>query len=51
MTYANNDVYDGNWTFGKRNGDGKMQSESGLYEGQWVNDFRHGYGTHGILIL
>ncbi len=45
MTYANGDVYVGEWTNDFRHGKGKHTLVSGeVYDGQWVNNFRHGKG-------
>lgn len=39
VTYANGDVYKGEWKDGKRNGQGKMTYAHGyyVYEGEWKN--------------
>jgi len=43
MTYKNNNIYEGEWKFNKRNGLGFLQVKEGnkykiLFDGQWVNN-------------
>ena len=39
FTYANKDVYEGNFKDGKANGQGNLKSSSGdVYDGNWVDD-------------
>jgi hypothetical protein len=46
VTYPNNDVFDGNFVDGLRDGEGVYTSADGhRYEGSWKNDKRHGPGT------
>ena len=46
MKWANNDVYNGEWHFGKRNGSGTMTYSDGTkYTGKWYKDRRHGNGS------
>jgi hypothetical protein len=45
MTYENQDVYEGYWKNGKRNGLGKFESTGGyFYEGNWENGLKKGEG-------
>lgn len=37
-------IYDGEWKFDRRYGDGKAYYENGVYEGQWKDDNRDGLG-------
>lgn len=37
-------IYDGQWVFNKRHGDGTAYYENGIYEGQWIDDRREGLG-------
>ena len=42
---TNGAIYDGNWTKGKRNGEGTMKWLSGEeYKGEWKDEKRNGYG-------
>ena len=42
MTYANGDIYEGEWTWDGRNGQGTMTYANGdIYEGEWSFDDRH----------
>jgi len=46
MKWNNDDVYDGNWKYGKMSGQGKMTWYNGVrYTGNWRNDKRNGFGT------
>ena len=46
MTYPNNEVYEGNFKLGIREGNGTFTYKNGdIYEGNWVNDLRSGNGT------
>ena len=46
MKWANNDVYNGEWHFGKRNGSGTMKYSDGTkYTGEWKNNKKHGNGS------
>lgn len=38
-------IYDGEWSEGKRHGDGIAYYKSGCYEGQWQDNRRNGVGT------
>jgi hypothetical protein len=45
MTFANGDVYEGQWQADKKHGQGKMTLASGnVYEGQWEAGKRHSQG-------
>ena len=45
MNYENQDVYEGYWKNGKRNGLGKFESTGGyFYEGNWENGLKKGEG-------
>jgi hypothetical protein len=45
-TYANGDVYDGEWRGGRRHGNGMYTYRSGnVYFGAWEDDHRNGYGV------
>ena len=45
MTHANGDIYFGEWTDGKANGQGVFVDTKGsMYDGEWRNDQQHGYG-------
>jgi hypothetical protein len=49
--WANGDTYEGNYKFGKCSGFGKRVWANGpnsgdSYEGEWLNDFRHGKGVY-----
>lgn len=37
-------IYDGDWEFDKRHGDGTAYYENGSYEGEWKDDCREGLG-------
>jgi hypothetical protein len=46
MKWTNNDVYNGEWHFGKRNGSGTMKYHNETkYTGKWKNNKKHGYGS------
>lgn len=46
MKWTNNDVYNGEWHFGKRNGSGTMKYNDGTkYTGEWKNNKKHGNGS------
>lgn len=46
-TYANGDVYDGQWERDERCGQGTMTYSNGdVFVGAWMHDQRHGYGIH-----
>ena len=46
MTYANGNVYDGQWLKDKKDGKGTMTYANGdIYDGQWLNDKKEGKGT------
>ena len=43
--YANGDIYEGKWAYGKRHGEGKYTYENGdIYDGDWTSDMRYGKG-------
>ena len=45
MTFANGDVYDGEWKDSKRHGKGKMTSAVGdVYDGKWKDNKKYGKG-------
>ncbi|OQR81382.1 hypothetical protein THRCLA_11784 [Thraustotheca clavata] len=46
-TYANGDIYDGNFFHGKRHGHGRytVYGTGYIYDGEWNMDARHGNGT------
>lgn len=47
MIYANEDIYEGQWHEGKRNGYGVLTKRNGdHFEGHWVNDKREGQGSY-----
>lgn len=37
-------IYDGEWKFDKKDGDGTAYYENGFYEGQWTHGCRNGLG-------
>lgn len=44
--YSGNEQYEGQWVYGKREGDGRFTYADGaVYDGQWVDDRIHGQGT------
>eukprot|EP00808_Paulinella_micropora_P002615 g83051.t1 len=46
-TYANGDVYEGEWQAGKMHGTGKYTFASGdVYEGEWQANQKHGKGKY-----
>ena len=46
MTYANRDVYDGEWLASNRTGQGKMTyANRDVYQGGWLAGNKHGEGT------
>jgi hypothetical protein len=45
FTYANGDVYDGDWVHGKKHGYGTYsRSDGSIYEGEYHRDRKHGQG-------
>jgi hypothetical protein len=45
-TYANGDVYEGEWEHGEQNGQGTMRYANGdVYEGEWEHGEQNGQGT------
>jgi len=47
MIYANEDIYEGQWHEGKRNGYGVLTKRNGdHFEGHWVNGQREGQGSY-----
>lgn len=47
MIYANEDIYEGQWHEGKRNGYGVLTKRNGdHFEGHWVNGLREGQGSY-----
>ena len=47
MIYANENIYEGQWHEGKRNGYGVLTKRNGdHFEGHWVNDQREGQGSY-----
>ena len=47
MIYANENIYEGQWHQGKRNGYGVLTKRNGdHFEGHWVNDQREGQGSY-----
>ena len=45
ITYANGDVYIGNYS-GKKHGEGTLTYiDGGIYEGSWIDNKKHGQGT------
>lgn len=45
MTWVNGDVYDGNWVYDKKEGQGKLTFNNGdFYDGDWKDDQFHGQG-------
>lgn len=44
VTYGDGSQYMGQIVDGKRHGQGKWESKSGMYEGQWQADVQHGKG-------
>ena len=45
MTYANGNIYEGEWLNGRANGKGKMIYANGdKYEGEWLNGQANGIG-------
>jgi hypothetical protein len=47
MIYANENIYEGQWHEGKRNGYGVLTKRNGdHFEGHWVNDLREGQGSY-----
>ena len=47
MTYANGDIYQGDWLDGKAHGNGVFVNKgaASMYEGQWEQDKQHGQGV------
>jgi len=45
MRCKDGQMYTGQWQNGKRNGQGTLFFENGVFEGQWVDDYAHGVGT------
>lgn len=47
MIYENENIYEGQWHEGKRNGYGVLTKRNGdHFEGHWVNDMREGQGSY-----
>ena len=47
MTYANQDIYEGEWQDNCKDGKGVMKYHNGdAYEGEFSNDKMHGKGTY-----
>ena len=47
LTYANKDIYDGQWTDFFQDGQGTMTFHNGdVYKGEFSNDKMHGKGTY-----
>ena len=47
MIYSNENIYEGQWHEGKRNGYGVLTKRNGdHFEGHWVDDFREGQGSY-----
>eukprot|EP00984_Skeletonema_dohrnii_P022530 scaffold11656_cov85-Skeletonema_dohrnii-CCMP3373.AAC.1 len=47
MTYANHDIYDGEWKDGGRDGKGTMKYHNGdVHEGEFRKNKMHGKGTY-----
>jgi hypothetical protein len=47
MIYSNENIYEGQWHEGKRNGYGVLTKRNGdHFEGHWVNDMREGQGSY-----
>lgn len=47
MIYANENIYEGQWHEGKRNGYGVLTKRNGdHFEGHWVNGMREGQGSY-----
>lgn len=45
MTFADGEVFEGEWKFGERHGLGTIKYTNGqTFEGTWMNDKRHGEG-------
>ena len=45
LVHHNGDIYTGNWSKDRANGQGTFRNTVGYsYEGQWLNDAQHGYG-------
>lgn len=42
--WGNGDIYKGGWKGGKRHGMGIFQCMEYVYEGEWVNDLKEGFG-------
>ena len=50
MTYANGDIYDGQWKYHRKDGQGTMKFHNGdVYEGEFSSDKMHGKGTYTYL--
>lgn len=43
-TYANGNIYEGEWNRGKRNGHGVFRCAAFVYDGQWMMDQKQGHG-------
>ena len=47
ITYENEEIYDGEWKDGLKEGKGTLTSpDGGKYEGEWKNDKMEGQGTY-----
>jgi hypothetical protein len=47
MYYPNNTIFEGEWSDGKKNGQGKMYyANNTLYEGNWINDSKQDNGKY-----
>ena len=41
MRYANGDAYEGDWSLGRRHGEGRLQAADGrVYQGEWPSSCR-----------
>lgn len=47
MLYTSKEVYEGEWSLGKRNGNGRLVDPEGcVYLGAWKDDEQTGYGSY-----
>lgn len=47
MTYANGDIYEGEWKDSQKNGHGKyIWTDGDVYEGEWKDGMRNGQGKY-----
>ena len=47
LDFVKKELYDGEWCENEKHRFGKlMQSDGGVYEGNWVRDVREDYGTY-----